>query len=146
MAIVATVVLEDSLNTQVTKRYEMEATTLSQALTDIGILAPLLLAITELGIISVTFSTKSLAEASPPASGSNVDTGATFRLRLTDGTVASHKIPGFPIAKVGGNRSIDPTDSDVVAYFGNFLAAGAFTLSDGETMAADGILSGTFDV
>ena len=143
---IATVVLEDSLNTQVTKRYELEATTLLQAAIDIGLLAADLLAVTDLGIVSVTYSLKDVAEASSPAANSNVDTGATFRLRLTDGSVASHKIPGFPISKVGGNRAIDPTDADVVAYFANFLAAGAFTLSDGEVIAADGILSGTFDV
>lgn len=141
---IATVVLSDDLNTYVSKRYEMEATTLAQALIDIGVLAADLLAVTDLGIVSVTFSEKSLAEASSPAASSNVDTGATFRLRLDSGKVASHKIPGFPQSKVGGNRAIDPADADVAAYFGNFETAGAFTLSDGETV--DVVLSGTYDV
>ena len=82
--------------------------------------------------------------SSSPAADSNVDVGATFRLRLDSGKVASHKIPGFPISKVGGNRAIDPADVDVAAYFGNFETAGAFKLSDGETV--DVVLSGTFDV
>jgi len=144
MALIGTVQLMDDLNTSVTKRYEMEATTLAQAAIDMGVLAADLLAVTDLGIVSVTYSIKDTAEASSPASGSNVDTGATFRLRLDSGKVASHKIPGFPQSKVGGNRAIDPADADVAAYFGNFETAGAFKLSDGETV--DVVLSGTYDV
>jgi hypothetical protein len=144
MALIGTVQLMDDLNTSVTKRYEMEATTLAQAAIDMGVLAAHLLAVTDLGIVSVTYSIKDTAEASSPAAGSNVDTGATFRLRLDSGKVASHKIPGFPQSKVGGNRAIDPADADVVAYFGNFETAGAFKLSDGETV--DIVLSGTYDV
>ena len=144
MAILATVTLVDSLNTQVTKRYECEATTLTQAAIDVGLLITDLEAVTDLGVVSVTYSEKDVSEASAAAANSNVDEGATFRLRLADGGIASHKVPGFPIAKVGGNRAIDPTDADVVAYFENFEAAGTFTLSDGEVITA--ILSGTFDV
>jgi hypothetical protein len=144
MAIIATLTLVDSLNTQVTKRYECEATTLAQAAIDMNLLLTDLGSITDLGIVSVTYSEKDTTEASAAGAGSNVDVGATFRLRLADGGVASHKVPGFPIAKVGGNRAIDPTDADVVAYFDNFLAAGAFTLSDGEVITE--VLSGTFDV
>jgi len=144
MALIGTVQLMDDLNTSVTKRYEMEATTLSQAAIDMGVLAAHLLAITDLGIVSVTYSIKDTAEASSPAADSNVDVGATFRLRLDSGKVASHKVPGFPISKVGGNRAIDPADADVAAYFGDFETAGAFRLSDGETV--DVVLSGTFDV
>ena len=144
MALIATVQLMDDLNTSVSKRYEMEATTLAQAAIDIGVLAADLFAVTDLGIVSVTFSQKDVSEASSPAAGSNVDTGATFRLRLDSGKVASHKIPGFPQSKVGGNRAIDPADADVAAYFGNFETAGAFKLSDGETV--DVVLSGTYDV
>lgn len=144
MAIVATITLVDSLNTQVTKRIECEAATLAQAAIDMNLLIADLEAITDLGVVSINYSEKDVSEASAAAANSNVDTGATFRLRLADGGVASHKIPGFPIAKVGGNRAIDPEDSDVVAYFDNFKAAGAFTLSDGEVITD--VLSGSFDV
>lgn len=144
MAFLATVTLVDSLNTEVTKRYETETDVLATAQTAVAALITDLEAVTDLGVVSVTYSEKDVSEASAAAANSSVDAGATFRLRLTAGGVASHKIPGFPISKVGGNRAIDPTDADVVAYFGNFLAAGAFTLSDGETITS--VLSGTFDV
>lgn len=144
MSIIATVTLIDSLNTQVTKRYECEATTLAQAGTDMGVLITHLEAVTELGIVSITYSEKDVSEASAAAANSSVDAGGTFRLRLEDGSIAVHKVPGFPIAKVGSDRNIDVADADVTAYFGNFLTAGAFTLSDGEVITA--VLSGIFDV
>jgi hypothetical protein len=144
MAIVATVVLIDSLNTQVTKRYECEATTLTQAGIDMNLLIVDLEAISELGVVSITYSEKDVAEASAAAALSSVDMGATFRVRLADGGIASHKVPGFPIGMVATNRNIDVEDADVVAYFANFLDAGAFTLSDGEVITE--VLSGKYDV
>lgn len=144
MAIIGSVVLQDDLYTTISKRYEMEAITLAQALTDIGVLLATLPAVSDLGVVSVTFSQKDISEAYAAQAGSNVDVGATFRLRLTSGKLASHRIPGFPQAKVGGNRAVDPNDADVQAYFANFAPAGAFKLSDGETM--DEVISGTFDV
>lgn len=144
MAIVATLTLIDSLNTQVTKRYECEATTLAQAAIDMNALIADLDAITDLGFVSVTYSEKDVTEAQAAEANSSVDAGATFRLRLADGGIAVHKVPGFPISKVGSDRNIDVSDVDVAAYFDNFLAAGAFTLSDGEVITS--VLSGTFDV
>jgi len=144
VAIIATITLIDSLSTQVTKRYECEATTLTQAGIDVNLLIVDLEAITDLGVVSVTYSEKDTAEASAAAANSSVDAGGTFRLRLADGGIAVHKVPGFPISKVGSNRNIDVADADVEAYFDNFLTAGAFTLSDGEVITA--ALSGSFDV
>jgi len=145
MAFIATVVLEDSLGTQVSKRYETETDVLATAQTAVGLLVTDLEAITDLGVVSVTYSLKDLSEASSAADPSNVDAGATFRVRLDNGKVASHKVPGFPQSKVSGaNRSIDPTDEDVVAYFANFLTGGDFKLNEGNVVTA--ILSGTFDV
>lgn len=144
MSIVATVTLIDSLNTQVTKRLECEATTLAQAAIDLGTYITDLEAVTELGVVSITYSEKDVSEASAAAANSSVDAGGTFRLRLADGSIAVHKIPGFPITKVGSDRNIDVADVDVDAYFDNFLAAGAFTLSDGEVITS--VLSGLFDV
>lgn len=144
MPFVASVTLVDSLNTQVTKRYETETDVLATAQTAMGELIADLEAITDLGVVSVTYSLKDASEASNAAANSSVDSGATFRCRLADGSVAVHKVPGFPISKVGGNRAIDPEDADVAAYFANFEAAGAFTLSDGENITS--VLSGTYDV
>jgi len=144
MAIKATITLIDSFNTTVTKSFECEATTLSQAATDIGTLVGTLEAVTDLGVVSVTYTEKDIAEASSPAEDANVDTGATFRMRLNNGKIAVHKVPGFPLSKVASDRNIDIEDSDVAAYFANFLDAGAFTINEGNLMTA--LLSGKLDV
>lgn len=144
MAINATVTLIDSLNTQTQKRYEMETDVLATAQAVMAAFIPELEAITDLGVVSISYTLKDTTEASEAAANSSVDAGATFRCRLADGGIAVHKVPGFPIAKVGSDRNIDVADVDVAAYFDNFLAAGEFTLSDGEVITA--VLSGTFDV
>jgi hypothetical protein len=99
MALKATIGLIDSLNTEVVKRIELEATTLIQALTDLAELITDLEAVTDLGVTNVTISEKTASFASAAAANSSVDAGATFRLRLADGSVASYKIPGFPIGR-----------------------------------------------
>lgn len=144
MAFHATVTLIDSLNTITTKTYETETDVLATAQVAVGALIANLLAITDLGVVSVTYSEKDLSEASAAAADSSVDPGATFRVRLDDGYIAAHKVPGFPIGKVAPGRSIDVTDADVVAYFANFEPAGGFTLNRGNTV--DEVLSGTYDV
>lgn len=144
MAIVATVSLIDSLNTQVTKRYELEATTLVQAAIDMNLVIADLLAVTDLGVVSVTYSEKDETEATAAGAGSSVDAGGTFRVRLDNGKIAVHKIPGFPISKASSDRNIDVADVDVVAYFANFLLAGVLRISEDNYVTA--VLSGKFDV
>jgi len=139
----ATVTLTDSLNRTVTKRYETETDVLATAQTAVGLLITSLEAVTDLGVVIVTYSNADDTEASAAAANSNVDTGATFRCRLDDGKIAAHKIPGFPLAKVATGGGIDVTDVDVAAYFDHFKAAGAFTLSDGQVITA--VLTGTLD-
>jgi hypothetical protein len=144
MAFSATITLEDSLHSLVSKRVEMETSVLADAQTAIAGLVTDLEAVTDLGVVSVTYTYKDLGEASAAAEGSSIDAGATFRLRLDNGKVASYKIPGFPISKASGGRVIATDDSDVVAYFDNFKDAGDFKISEGNVMTA--ILSGTLDV
>lgn len=143
MALTATVTLIDSLNSIVKKRFELEATTLVQAKIDCNLLIADLLAVTDLGVVSISYTDKDDTEESVAAANSSIDAGATFRLRLDNGAVAVHKIPGFPISKASSDRNIDVADVDVVAYFANFESAGAFLLSDGQYITA--VLSGKFD-
>jgi hypothetical protein len=143
MALTGTVTLIDSFNSTVSKRYDMEATTLSQALTDMTALVADLEAVTDLGVVSVTFSQKDVSLESAAGADSNIDVGATFRVRLDNGKVAAHKVPGFPQSKVSSDRNIDVADADVAAYFANFEAAGAFKIS--ETNVITAVLSGKLD-
>jgi len=143
MAFKANVLLIDDMNRNTTKRIECEATVLATAIADMTALLSDLAALTTLGVVKVNYSDTDLTGAFATTAGSNVDTGATFRLQTTDGGVVAYKIPGFDQAKADGNGNIDPLDADVVAFFANFLAAGAFTLADGETITA--VLSGKMD-
>jgi len=143
MTILATVNLVDSYGRPTTKRLETETDVLATAQTAVGLLLTDLAAVTDLQCLSVAYSFKDGTQVFAGAAGSNVDVGATFRLRLVDGDIAAYKVPGFPASLVSANGSIDPADAAVVAYFGNFLAAGDFTVSDGE--AITDILSGELD-
>lgn len=143
MAFLATIQLTDSLNRIVTKEVECEATVLATAQTDIAALITDLEAVTDLGVVRVTYTEKDDSEASAAAAGSSVDVGATFRLRLSDGEVLAYKIPGFDQSKAIAGGSIPVDDADVVAYFDNFEAAGAFTV--GRARTVDAVLSGSMD-
>jgi multidrug efflux pump subunit AcrA (membrane-fusion protein) len=135
--------LEDSYNRQVTKRLETETDVLATAITAVASLATDLAAVTDLALIKASYSNADVSAAFAGAAGSNIDVGATFRLRTTDGGVASYRIPGFDVTLANADGSIDPTGAEVVAYFDNFKAAGSFTLADGETITE--VLSGQLD-
>lgn len=139
----ATVTLTDSLNRITSKRYETETEVLATAQSAVADLITDLEAVTDLGVVEVTYSLKDDTEASAAAAGSNIDSGATFRARLDNGKVAALKVPGFPISKVSSGGSIDVSDADVVAYFANFETAGAFTVNEGNVISE--LLSGQFD-
>lgn len=143
MPLSATVTMKDSLNRKTSKRYECEATTLAQAQTDVGALITDLEAVSDLGVVEVTYTLKDEAEASAPADPSSIDAGATFRVRLSDGYEAAMKIPGFPQSKAIAGGAIPVDDTDVVAYFANFAPGGAFTANRGQTVSE--VLSGMFD-
>jgi hypothetical protein len=144
MAIVATVTLIDSLNSIVKKRYETETDVIATAQAVMADVIDDLEAVTDLGVVSITYSLKDDTEASAAGASSNCDVGATFRCRLDDGAVGVHKIPGFPISKAASNRNIPVDDADVAAYFLNFYDAGALRMSDGQVITA--VLSGKMDV
>lgn len=139
----ATITLIDGKNRQCTKRFETETDVLATAQAAVATLVTNLEAITDLGVVIVTYSNADDTEASAADAASNIDTGATFRCRLDNGKIAAHKVPGFPLSKVQTGGNIDVEDADVAAYFANFEAAGAFTLSDGQVITA--VLSGMLD-
>lgn len=75
--------------------------------------------------------------------GANVDEGGTFVVRKADNRSASHKVP-MPIAAIRQpDGSLNIEDATVIAYFGNFQAAGDWTVSDEEEVIA--LLSGKLD-
>lgn len=143
MPFIATVELIDSYSRRTTKRLETETDVLADAQTAVTALLATLDAVTDLQCLGVSYSLKDGSQVFAGAAGSNVDVGATFRVRLADGIVAAYKLPGFPTALVGAGGEIDVTQLEVTNYFANFEAAGAFTISDGEVITD--ILSGSLD-
>lgn len=99
--------------------------------------------ITEMEILSFTVGLRTVYADSVIA-GANRDEGGTFTLNKTDNYRAVHKVPAPVQAIRNTDGTIDITDAIVTDYFDNFLAAGDFTVSDGEII--DGIIKGTVDV
>lgn len=135
MPIVATLVMRDSYERQTRKRLETETDVLATAQAAVTGFLSDLNPCTDLTVEHVVYTFKDVTQTIAGEAASNVDQGATFRGRVASGEIATVKIPGFPLAKVGANGYIDLSDVDVAALLDNWEAAGAFTLSDGETIA-----------
>lgn len=135
MPFVAKLRMRDAFSRYTSKELETETDVLADAQTAVTAFLTDLNPCTDLTVESVSYSLKDATQTIAGEAGSNVDVGATFRGRVASGEIAVVKIPGFPLAKVGANGYIDLSDLDVAALLDNWEAAGAFTLSDGETIA-----------
>ena len=139
----AVLTLKDSYGRITTKRIETTATTLAGAQTIIAAYVADLAPVTDLELLKVTYSEIDTDDAFGGTGDSNVDVGATFKVLLADGSMAAHKVPGFPSSLVGGNGAIDCTQTEVAAYFENFVVGEGCRLSDGEYIT--GVVSGQLD-
>jgi hypothetical protein len=146
MAITATLHLTDSYGRTKSMRLETTQATVAlakAAIEDEGALADLLAAITDLELVSVSYSTKDTDAAFAGTGSSNADVGATFRLRKADGNLVAYKVPGFDVNLCNANGSIDPDADGVGEYFALFGSGGSFRVSDGEVV--DAVVSGELD-
>jgi len=143
MAFLATLTLDDDMNRTVSKEVECEATVLATAILDVASLLTDLAAVSDLGLTKVNYSDKDLSGAYAQIADANVDTGATFRLLLSDGNIIAYKIPGFKQSLADGAGNIDPAGTEVAAYFDNFKSAGSFTV--GRLRHVVTVLSGEMD-
>lgn len=143
MAVKCVLTLVDSMGREVTKRIETNQTTLVDAAGAISDYIIDLEAVTDLGSIGSSYSAVGSGNTFSVTSGSNVDTGATFKVLTGTGKKAAHHVPGFKQSLAGGGGAIDVTQNEVVAYFANFLTGGELRLSDGEYVAQ--VLSGKMD-
>lgn len=143
MAITATLNLRDSFGRLTKKKLETVDTVLATAITHVNAYAALLATLTDLALESVEYHATDLTGAFAGEDDSNVDVGATFKLRLADGSFASYRVPGFVLSKVSGSGTVDPADSDVAALFALFATGGALRVSDGE--AVDTVIFGELD-
>lgn len=143
MAFTATLVLVDSMGRTTSKRIGTVYDVLATAQTDVGAYASDLAAVSDLELLHVVYSFKDTGDAFAGTGTSNVDVGATFTVITEAGAHAAHKVPGFPLSLVGGDGSIDVTQSEVGDYFANFQSPQGLTLSDGEQIT--GVLRGSLD-
>lgn len=143
MPIVATLVMRDSFERETRKRLETETDVLATAKSAVDSFLADLNPCTDLTVEHVVYSAKDATQTIAGEANSNVDQGATFRGRVASGEIATIKVPGFPLSKVGPNGYIDLDDVDVAALLDNWEAPGSFTVSDGETIAS--WIDGTLD-
>jgi hypothetical protein len=95
-------------------------------------------AVSDLGCVRADLIIDGITSGFAVTSGANVDVGATFQGLIDggNGKKASLKLPGIKAAMVNTDGSVDLADSDIIAYLANWETAGAYQLSDGETIAS----------
>jgi len=137
--------LSDAYGRTTNKRFEIEEQALlADYVTAIGTFISDLEAVTDLGVEKVDLIIPQDGYASTPTALSNVDVGATFSglLAAGNGKKASMKVPGIQAALVDADGSV-PLAGATATFLANFETAGAFMLSDGETI--DSWLRGILD-
>jgi len=94
-------------------------------------------AVTDLGLVRADLIIESIADPFDVTAGANVDVGATFVGYIQDGNgkKASHKLPGVKDAFRDGTGGI-PITGAIQTYLNQFLTAGDWRLSDGQTIAS----------
>lgn len=105
-----------------------------------------------LGIRNAYLSVPLTVTPTTPQDTSNFDEGAKMKILTTDAKNWSFRIPG-PLKDVDGvfvyitGGEVDVSDAGIVAFFANYLVAGAFRFGDvaQQVMAVGGITSGVLE-
>ena len=116
MAILGSLTMVDDYGRSSSRSFEMVDATLAAALTDLTALRTALTALSDAGYTAENLSEKTTLNVAPVADA-NIDTGVTVRVRLNDGSVGVVKIPSPKAAKINADGTIDPADTDLVAFF-----------------------------
>jgi hypothetical protein len=142
-----TITLKDAYGRTTRMRREMkDQLLLLDYLTEITQFVGKLLTISDLGLIAADFSVTGEESATDPTAGANVDVGATFvgwGVGEDSGKKLVTKVPGIKAAYVDAQGGIDVTQADIADYLGEFLEAGDWKISDGESVSS--WISGTLD-
>lgn len=115
-------------------------------LTEIGEFVGKLLTISDLGLVTADFAVTGEESPTDPESGANVDVGATFvgyGVGENAGRKLTTKVPGIKSTYVDAQGGIDVTQADIAAYLAEFLEAGDWKISDGESVGE--WIAGTLD-
>lgn len=133
----------DSKNRETQKRYvSQDLTDFAAAKVEAVDIVDALANLSELRVLSYSLAENTVYTDTFDA-GANKDEGVTFSVRKADNKRDYLKVPG-PIPGIfDANGNVDPTNSAVVDYLGNFFASGGWTFSDGEVITE--IIGGTLD-
>lgn len=144
---VVTITAIDNGGNTVTKRYECDPATVPDFATAQTARTSIVTAfkgVSDLVVVSTLLEEKQYEDAIVyPTSLIEAENKASITLQLLGSNKkANHKIPApKPTLFIGASgesaNQIDVTDALLTTYFGNFLTAGYFTISDGEKVAAD---------
>lgn len=137
--------LADAYGRQTTRRYEMETQVdILTYQTVADAFSAALQAVTDLALVRADLILQGITAPFAVTAGANVDVGGTFSGYIDggDGKKASMKLPGVKVAFVDPDGSI-PLVGAIDTWLSSFETAGAFRLSDGETI--DAWIRGTLD-
>jgi len=133
---------------QTSKDYELDVADFAEALgAALEIVGDLML-VSQCEIVGYSISQRLVENAIVIPSAGEVQTKARLIIRLAGGNEkATIDIPApkeeiFMALTGKANKVVDVTNTDVADFLANFLTAGNCFISDGEKMAADGLLEG----
>ena len=138
--------------TSLTVTLSASITTVSAAQTALDSLLTDFAGISDLGIQGAYLSVPLTVTTTTAENTSNYDEGAKMKILTTDGKNWSFRIPAP--SKTSGvfdyivSEKVDVSDAAIVAFFANYLAAGAFRFGDTSQqimVPAGGIVSGVLE-
>lgn len=121
------------------------ATTLAQAITDVGAFVTLWDAVSDGGLESVSISQTDLTDAFAAGAGSNIDVNGSLLCQGDDGFKYDLNLPMILASLVTGGGAIDIGDAALVAFTNQFLTAGAWRLNNRFPTFITSVISGQLD-
>jgi len=135
----------DAYGRRITQTLTSTATTIPDAITAVGLFAPLMQAISDGGLEEVTFTSKSTASAYAVTAGANRDVAATMQLKTSVGYDYALKIPMVKSSLVEAGGGIDTSDADMLAYLNQFLTGGGWRLNNRTPVYMVQVVGGELD-
>lgn len=134
----------DSRGRVTTRKVVHTSDVIATILSDVGTLAPLWNALTDLELTHVTISKRSSADAFAGAAISNIDENVSARVLLANGYYADFNLPDMPDTFTPAGV-IDPTNLSIVNFFAEFGAGNPWRVNSQNPQAIASIVSGTLD-
>lgn len=119
----------DAYNRVTTRTWHNTNALVADVLTDVGVLAGLINAISDGGLSGVTITQKSSAAAFAAVAGSSIDSNASVKVLAGDGYHYDVNIP-MPIAGIiNPDSTVDLTAAGVTAFFAEFASGDTWRIN-----------------